>query len=127
MLKPSDLLRMQSAQQSHMPDICHRSVYSRTTDDYGSPIESWAEDTTDIPCGINQAAGSEVFGATEMTVEYDATIRLPLSQADVWDAKDRLILTKMFGLVITPIVYEVASPVQRGPSAIRLLLRKVIV
>jgi hypothetical protein len=122
----TDLARMQKAQEFHMPDVCHRLVYSRTFDEYNSPQETWTEDTTDIPCGIEQQAGSEDISDTRTTVTYDATIRLPISQADIWDVKDRLLLTRRFGSAILPITYWIASPVQRGPSAIRLLLKKVV-
>ncbi len=120
-----DLARMQAAQQSHMPDICHRLVYTRTYDDYGEPIEVWTENTTDIPCGIDQRPGSETLQTTGVLVSWDATIRLPIDQADVWDVKDRLLLTQRFGTAITNITYWISSPVQRGPSGIRLLLKKV--
>lgn len=120
-----DLARMQAAQQLHMSDVCHRLVYSRTYDDYNSPIEVWTESMTDIPCGIDQKPGSESSGATDVAVTYDTTIRLPIDQAEVWDVKDRLLLTQRFGSAITSITYWISSPVQRGPSGIRLLLKKV--
>lgn len=121
-----DLSRMQAAQQLHMPDTCHRLTYSRTFNDYGEPVEAWTEDVTDIPCGIDQRPGSESNNPTDVAVTYDATVRLPISQADTWDVKDRLLLTQRFGSAVTNITYWIASPVQRGPSGIRLLLKKVV-
>lgn len=120
-----DITRMQAAQELHMHDTCHRLAYSKTVDDYNSPVETWTENATDIPCGIDQQAGSENLGAGNVTVTYDAVVRLPISQADVWDVKDRLLLTKRFGVAVTNIAYWVASPIQRGPSGLRMLLRKV--
>lgn len=121
-----DLTRMQAAQQLHMHDVCHRLVYTRTYDDYGAPVEVWTENTTDIPCGLDSRPGSESHNPTGVAVIYDATVRLPISQADVWDVKDRLLLTQRFGSAVTNITYWIASPVQRGPSGIRLLLKKVV-
>jgi hypothetical protein len=120
-----DLTRMQATQQAHMPDTCRRAVFTSTTDEYGQPIDGWTENTTDIPCGIEQQTGSENMGPDKTVVTYDAIIRLPINQAEVWSTKDRLILTKRFGETITAIVYNIAAPVQRGPSGIRMLLQKV--
>ena len=120
-----DLSRMQATQQAHMPDACHRAAYSSTMDEYGQPVSGWTENTTDIPCGIEQQVGAENMTPDMTVVTYDATVRLPLNQAEVWGTKDRLILTKRFGEAITAITYGVVAPVQRGPSGIRLLLQKI--
>lgn len=122
-----DLSRMQATQQLHMPDVCHRSIFSRTTDEYGGSVDVWTENSTDIPCGIEQGSGriAEDVNADNTVVTYDATARLPINQAEVWNIKDRLIVTKRFGESITPIVYGIAAPVQRGPSGIQLLLKKI--
>ena len=120
-----DLTRMQATQQAHMEDMCRRTVFSFTTNDYGEPVSAWTENITDIPCGIEQQTGTENMGPDKVVVTYDAVVRLPISQAEVWSVKDRLILTKRFGTAITPITYGIAAPVQRGPSGIRLLLQKI--
>jgi len=128
MLPTGDLSRMQAAQQAHMPDTCHRAVYSSSADDYGAIIEVWTENTTDIPCGIeqgNQRQTNEKIEDNMTVVTYDAIVRLPISLAEIWDIKDRLILTKRFGVAITPIAYGIVAPVMRGPSGIRLLLQKI--
>lgn len=129
MFPVGDLTRMQAAQEAHMPDTCHRAVHSSSTNAYNEVVSTWTENVTDIPCGIEQGSGrvAEEIEAEKTLVTYDAVIRLPISQAEVWDVRDRLILTKRFGSGITPITYDIASPIQRGPSGIRLLLKKVVV
>ena len=122
-----DLTRMQATQELHMSDTCHRSVYSSTTDEYGQAVDAWTENSTDIPCGVEQQSGNENMSPDKTVVTYDAVARLPIAQAEVWSTKDRLILTKRFGEAITSIVYGIVAPVQRGPSGIRLLLQKVVV
>lgn len=122
-----DLTRMQTAQQYHMHDTCHRAAYGRTFDSYNDEVETWTESSTDIPCGIEQGAGSERLGEQNVVVTYDAVVRLPITQAEVWDVKDRLILTKRYGTSITSITYSIVSPIQRGATGIRMLLQKVVV
>lgn len=123
-----DLQRMQQAQTAHMHDTCHRSVHSYTPNDYNEQKSVWEEDETDIPCGIEQKArgdDSESVQNTHTEVRYDAIARLPISQAEVWDIKDKLIVTKRFGSSITPIEYGIAAPIERGPSGIVIKLKKV--
>lgn len=121
-----DLARMQAAQQAHMPDTCHRSVYSSTINDYGSPVETWTENVTDIPCGVDQRNDKSEELQKDMTVTlHDATIRLPFNQSEVWNIKDKIIVTKRFGTAITPIVYGIVSPVRTGASGVLLKVQKV--
>lgn len=123
MFSGSELADMQAAQENHMMDLCHRMVFSQTTNDYNEQIKVWTESMTDIKCGLEQQSGSEQLNAVDTVTIYDAIIRLPLSE--VWDVKDRIKVTKRFGVDTTDLTYEIVAPIQRGPSGIRLLLRKV--
>lgn len=128
MFPTGDLTRMQTAQQTHMPDTCRRMSYSRTQSESGADVETWTEIAVDIPCGIDQTSkrsDAEKVESNMTVVVYDAVVRLPLAQAEQWNIKDRLLLTHRFGTAITPITYGVAAPVVRGPSGIRLNLQKV--
>lgn len=100
-------------------------TYSRTFNDYAEPVEIWTEVSTDVPCGLDMQSGNEDRRTTDTLIQYDAVIRLPLSEG--WDEKDRIKITKRFGEDTTDLVFEIASPIQRGPSGIRLLLKKVSV
>jgi len=56
-------------------------------------------------------------------VEYDATVRVPI--ATTVDLRDRFRVTKRFGETLSSaLVFDIVAPPQRGPSGIRLLLRK---
>ena len=124
MFTSGDLDYMRAAQQSHMMDVCHRLVWSSSQNDSGEPVDAWSEISTDVPCGLDQRPSSERRGAEFTVVTFDATIRLPLSAAE-WDPKDRIKIVSRFGELITPLVYGIAGPIQRGPSGVRLLLARV--
>lgn len=125
MLDQSQLDHMRERQDLSLMDTCHRLVYTETTNDYNEVIKTWPENTTDIKCGLEQKQGQEVQADKNTVVSYDAIIRLPLLTA--FDIKDKIRITKRFGEAITPIDYEIASPIQRGPSGIRLLLKDVTI
>lgn len=126
MFPDGDLSRMQDTQELHMLDTCHRSVHAYTKDEYGAEKSSWTENSTDILCGIKQETNkSETVQSNMTVVNYDAIARMSIDQAEVWNIKDRLILTKRFGVAITSITYGIVAPIVRGPSGIRLILQKV--
>jgi len=119
----AELADMRAAQAGHMLDACIRQVYSRTFDSYGEPVEAYPDQAGSITCGLDMRPGAERHQQSMTTLEYDATLRLPI--ATVIDVKDRLKITHRFGEAVTNLTYEIAGPVQRGPSGIRLLLKKV--
>ena len=123
MFDANDLANMRTSQDNHMMDTCKRHVFSRTFDSFGDPVNTWTAASTTIVCGLDMKAGNEVDRTTMTTVDYDAILRLPI--ATVLDPKDRIEISKRFGESITPVVYQIVSPIQRGPSGIRVLLRKV--
>lgn len=123
MFTADDLADMRAAQEAVMMDTAIRQVYSRTYDSYGAPVETWTDATTSLICGLDMRPGSERHGSEMSTVEYEVTMRLPITT--VIDPKDRLKVTHRFGEAITNIVYKIEAPIQRGPSGIRLLLRRV--
>lgn len=123
MFDANELADMRTAQTAHMMDTCKRHVYSRTFDSFGDPVEAWTASSTSTACGLDMKAGNEVDKTTMTTVNYDAILRLPI--ATILDPKDRIEITKRFGESITPVIYQIVSPIQRGPSGIRVLLRKV--
>lgn len=124
MLQSSQLSHFRERQLSSLMDTCHKLTYSRSTNDYNESIDTYTEDNTDRPCGLDQGAGNETRRTQDTLLEYDAVIRLPLSEN--WNEKDRIKVTKRFGETLsTPIIYDIVSPIQRGPSGIRMLLRKI--
>jgi len=126
MLNAVQLTHFRERQAASLMDTCHRLVYSSTFNDLNEPVEVWTENNTDLPCGLEQQAGSERRRDNDTLIEYDAILRLPLS--DLWNFKDRVKITKRFSETLTTsLTYWIVSPVQRGPSGIRLLLKVVSV
>ena len=123
MFTTDELAAMREAQNTYMMDTCVRQVYSRTYNSFGESVEGWTDQSGDIACGLDMRPGSEQHRPTMTTLEYDATLRLPIGT--VLDAKDRIKISKRYGESITAQIYRIEGPVQRGPSGIRVLLRKV--
>jgi hypothetical protein len=122
MFTSADLSAMRSTQEAHMLDTCIRQAFSRTYDTYGSAVVTYTDGSA-IVCGLDQRPGSERHGPDMTVLDYDATLRLPITTTI--DARDRIKVTHRFGEAITNLVYDIAGPVQRGPSGIRLLLKRV--
>ena len=118
----SDLSAMRLTQVAHMPDLFIRQVFSRTYDTYGSEVVSYT-DGAYISCGLDMRPGSERHTNDHSVTQYDATMRLPITTTI--DVRDRIKITHRFGEAITNVVFEIAGPVQRGPSGFRLLLKRV--
>lgn len=123
MFDANDLANMRTTQDDHMMDECKLQVYSRTFDAFGDPVDTWTPATSSIICGLDMKAGNEIDRTTMTTINYDAILRLPINT--VLDPKDKIQITKRFDESITALMYEIVSPIQRGPSGIRILLRKV--
>jgi hypothetical protein len=118
-----DLARMRQAQDLHMHDQCHVQACVLAADTDGFMANTYPADGPAISCGLDMRPGAERRGVDYTTVEYDATIRLPITVTI--DPKDRIKVDKRYGEDITPLVFGIVGPIQRGPSAIRLLLRRI--
>lgn len=120
----AELAAFRTAQAGHMLDTCYIQTYSRTFDTYGAPVEVWTDAASTTACGLDMRPGRETPGEDYTALAYDATIRLPITTTV--DAKDRIKVTKRFGETLTTaLVFRIEAPIQRGPSGIRLALRRV--
>ena len=118
-----ELTNFRSAQAGHMMDTVVRQAYSATSNSYNEDVPTYTDQTA-INCGLDMRHGSERHSSNYTALEYDATMRLPITTTI--DARDRLKVTKRFGETLaTALVFEIVGPVQRGPSGIRLLLKRV--
>lgn len=124
MFTADDLARMRASQTGHMQDLCIIQVYTRTFNSFGEPVVTYVDALSSTVCGLDMRPGAERHNQQNTALEYDATIRLPIETS--MDARNRIKVTQRFGEdLTTPLVFEVVGSVQRGPSGIRLMLRRV--
>jgi hypothetical protein len=118
-----ELTGLRDAQSEHMMDTYVPQAYSRTFNAVGEPVVTYTDGTA-AGCGLDMRPGSERHGPGNTLLEYDATVRLPVTATP--NARDRVKITKRFDETLaTALVYEIVGPIQRGPSGIRLLLKRV--
>lgn len=120
----AELTFMRAAQDGRMMDTGNIQPVSATVDTFGQSVETWPTNSDDIACGLDMRPGSERHGADKTVIQYDATVRLPISTT--FDLRDKFRVTKRFGETLaTPLVFEFVSPIQRGPSGIRAMLKRI--
>jgi len=118
-----ELTGMRTAQTDHMMDSVVRQVYSATQNPMNEDVVTYT-DAAVQDCGLDMRPGAERHSANYTALEYDATMRLAITATI--DARDRMKVTKRFGETLsTALVFEIVGPVQRGPSGIRLLLKRI--
>jgi hypothetical protein len=123
MFGPTDLVWMRLAQTGHMPDTYVPQVYSEALSQFREMAPTYTDGTAAI-CGLDMRPGSERHNPGNTILEYDATVRLPITATP--DPRDRVKITKRFGETLgTALVFEIVGPIQRGPSGIRLMLKRV--
>lgn len=131
MFTTADLVNLRSAQDLHMQDTCKIMVYSAgTVDEYGESASPTYTAGSEIACGLNMRPNMRsVFENAEQdftSIVFDGDLRLPINTT--FKETDRIQITKRFGETINPaLTYEIVSPIQRGPSGIRVLLKRVVV
>lgn len=124
MFSTTDLTNMRATQVSHMMDTCVFQACVETADTFGELVQTWPTDSAAVVCGLDMRPGSERHGVDKTVLQYDATLRLPITSTP--DAKDRVKITHRFGEeLVATLVFNIVGPIQRGPSGIRLLLRRV--
>jgi hypothetical protein len=106
-----------------MQDVGVVQLYTYTISGFGEPIQTFTDQAA-IVCGLEMNPGTERHGPDNTQTEYDAIARLPI--ATVIASKDRLKITKRYAETLAvALVFEVLSPVRRGPSGVRVLLRRI--
>lgn len=119
----SELENMQECQEDFMQDTCIIQTCVQTGNTYGELLESFT-DGAEIECGLDMNPGSERRGRENVVEAWDATLRLNITR--VPDPKDRIKIIKRFGTVLSvPLIYEIISPIRRGASGVRILLRRI--
>lgn len=124
MFTTTDLSNMRSAHIDRLQDTCYLQARTVTPDSMNQQVESWADTGSALSCGLEMKAGSETQLLEKTLVVYDAILRLAI--ADVPTEVQRVRVTKRYGETLTTaMIFDIASPIQRGPSGIRILLTKV--
>lgn len=124
MISPSDLARMRATQEAHMFDECVIRVYSATKNKLNEKVAKFTDETTPTKCGFDLRSGSERYNGQGAQVVYDASIRLPVGT--VVTSLDHIKFTKKAGEALTSVLeFSVVGPVQFGPTATRLLLKRI--
>ena len=119
----ADLTAMREAQDGHMLDTGNVQPVTLEIDSFGQQTKTYSTNSTSIACGLDMRTGSERHGVDKVLIDYDATVRLPIGTSVT--EQDRFRVTKRFGEILsTALVFDIIAPIQRGPSGIRLLLRK---
>jgi len=115
--------RMRATQVNHMQDTCTIQTATQTSNSFGEEVETFV-DGPEIECGLDMRPGSERRGQDNVITQYDATLRLNITRLPA--SIGRVKITKRYEEVLAnPMVFEVVSPIQRGVSGIRILLRKI--
>lgn len=123
----NDLTNMRAAQTEHMQDFGRVLSYAAgTANEFGEFDAPTYTESVGTRCGLDMRSGSERSGQNMTVIEYDATLRLPIEVT--MNETDRFQVTHRFGEALdSALTYEIVAPIQRGPSGIRLLLKKVVV
>lgn len=117
-----ELARLRATQEAAMQDRCVVQAYSSEPDEYGNPTVTYTAGD-EIACGVEQVSPREVKGTGEVPV-IQAKLRLPIGT--VIDPRDRIqVMTRYGEALTTPQEFEIAGPVQQGPSGLVLNLRIV--
>lgn len=119
---PTELQRMQDAQDGAMQDQCVILGYvTGERSPYNTPNEEWVEAGSSV-CGVKEGSRSEVMDGTEVVLA-DAELRLPIDTSI--DRRDRIQVTHRYGVAVEPVTYEIIGKPRRGPSGLQLMLREV--
>lgn len=108
-----------------MFDACIIRDWSQDFNSFSEEEDSWTDRIEAVPCGLDMRPGSVTAEDNMTLLVYDATLRLPSDT--VINEKDRVKIIGRFGEVIAPIEFSIAGSIQRGPSGLRVKLRKAVI
>ena len=94
MRKISDVVYagLATIQAQSMNDLCNVLRYTYVTGTYSDDEVEVVTGSYSVPCGINMTGGSKVERGQLLLVEYDVTLRLPLTTT--LDTNDRITLVE---------------------------------
>jgi hypothetical protein len=118
----TELNHMQDTQKSAMMDVCVLMHYSEVADLLNHPVPTWTDGEI-LNCGLDMRGGEEQAGDGRIIVKWEAIMRLPIDTT--LNLQDRIRILERFGHSTIPITYQIVSPVQQGPSGLRVRLQRV--
>lgn len=118
----SGISALRNYQTDRMYDTCKLLTPVEVRGTAGSVSHTYNEGT-ELLCGFEPAPGSERRSMTAEPVTWEATIRLPFGT--VVSEKQMIRITSRWGIEISPVDYEIVSPPQEGPTAVRVRVKKV--
>jgi len=120
-LSATEISAMRSTQAASMGDACKIGVLTETVSG-GHVSETYAYGS-EIACGFDMAPRGESSDGAQAGVT-PAVVRLPIGTAI--SSTSRVQITKRNGAAITPEYYSVEGDPDRGPTAIRANLVRVV-
>ena len=102
----TELSRMKATQQGSFFDACTIDSYTESTDEYGSLTSSYTSGSS-ISAGYDANPGSKSWGSSTVKQTYDAVFRV--DEEETVSAQDRITLTALAGVDVTPIQYQIKS------------------
>jgi len=124
MFNSLELAGLQAVQEAAMQDTCIRLVYADGgLDDYGMPLPALYTTAETLACGVNENPRKEWSPGGTQVALMDAQVRLPINTQ--LDPRDRIQITKRFGVGVDPRTYEVLGLPRRGPSGLVVDMRRV--
>jgi hypothetical protein len=116
---------MQTPYGESLMDSCKIWTYAATQAADGEMIVTapvWAA-IAETACGFDPRGSSERWRSDATLGVYDAMLRV--AHATTIAPKDRVQLTKRYGVAVTTIIFEVAGPPLRGPAGQQAPLKAV--
>lgn len=126
---PDELEGMRDEQTGHMLDMCVILTYAEgTLNEFNEADAPTFTESAPVECGLEMVSDmrstARRFNEEMTVIQYDAVLRLPLHTPIT--EKDHIRIVARFGEMHNTLDYEIVSPIQRGPSGIRFLMRKVV-
>lgn len=123
-LTTDDLNGMRETQLDHMMDVCVIQTETETPNTFNEMIKTWS-DGERMACGFDAGAGEERMRSDVTIVRWDAVIRLSEGTVITEMNRIKMLVRTVYDGLEPADVYEIVSPPQRGPTAVRVRVRKV--
>jgi len=111
-------------QSESLQDTCTIDRYSASYNSYGEPVISYVT-SSGILCGVNMTGGRESYKDQMIVTNSDLVLRLPMDT--LIDKKDRVTITKRYGVAVSGIQYQVISDPRKGVSGIQVDLSRIVI